>query len=225
MSKKKVIGIPGWKPGDNSFGATIMHLEYISQFGIPRIIFPEEDVIELDLLYLPGGPDLSPFTYGQYPGFRTSNPDVFKQFFFDCKLQQYIDNRTPIFGVCLGFQMLCAKFNSQLTQDLPGHPESKARCEKAHDVYSDYIYRGQKFEVNSHHHQGVYLSHLGQDLEPIAIFADTKKEYDTKYKFNIVEGMKHKTLPIGGVQWHPEEFYTQVADSLFEELLSKSQRK
>jgi len=218
---KKIIGIPGWKIGENSFGCGVMHLDYISQFGTPRIIFPEEELVNVDLLYLPGGPDLSPFTYGQYPGFFTSNADVFKQFFFEARLQAYIDNKTPIFGVCLGFQMLCAKFKSRLTQDLPYHPESKARGEKGHEVYDNYFKKYSKFDVNSHHHQGIFLTDLGENLMPLAIFADTKKEFDNNYNYNLVEGMKHKTLPIGGVQWHPEEFYTSFADALFRELLDK----
>lgn len=220
---KKIIGIPGWKTGENSFGCGVMHLDYIAQFGTPRILFPEEGLVDVDLLYLPGGPDLSPFTYGQYPGFFTSNADVFKQFFFEARLQAYIDNKTPIFGVCLGFQMLCAKFGSQLAQDLGIHPESKSRGEKAHEVYN--VKSHGKFDVNSHHHQGIYLKNLGSELEPLAIFADTKKEFVDNYSYNLVESMRHKTLPIGGVQWHPEEYYTSFADALFEELLSKSKRK
>lgn len=219
--KRKIIGIPGWKLGDNSFGAGIMHLDYISQFGTPRLIFPEEVLVPVDLLYLPGGPDLSPFTYGQYPGFFTSNPDVHKQFFFDARLQAYIDAKTPIFGVCLGFQMLCAKFGSQLTQDLIGHPESKERRVEGHKVFSTGRMRaGEEFQVNSHHHQGVYLKDLNESLECLAVFAATRKEATARYDYNVVEAIKHTTLPIAGVQWHPEEYYTPMADELIEKLLN-----
>lgn len=214
---RKIIGIPGWKLGENSFGAGIKHLDYIAQFGTPRIIFPEEELVKVDLLYLPGGPDLSPFTYGQYPGFFTSNPDIHKQFFFDARLQGYIDAGTPIFGVCLGFQMLCAKFGSILTQDLPGHPESRDRGEDAHDVYS--VVSGKVFKVNSHHHQGVYLKNLGGNLTARAVYNHSKKLASTDYGYNLVEAMKHKTLPIAGVQWHPEEYYTEFADTLLESLM------
>ena len=75
--KQFVIGIPGWKTGDSSFGCGVNHLDFISKFGTPRILFPQDDDLDIDLLYLPGGPDITPSSYGAYPRFRTGNPDVF----------------------------------------------------------------------------------------------------------------------------------------------------
>ena len=121
MKEKITIGIPGWKLGDNSFGATVHYLDYISRFGNPKILFPQDDNEELDLLLLPGGPDVSPSSYGRNPGFYTGNPDVFRQHFFDNNLKKYIDKGTPVFGICLGMQMLNVFFNGTLTQDMKYH--------------------------------------------------------------------------------------------------------
>ena len=122
MNKKLVIGIPGWKVGENSFGTGVNHLEYISKFGEPRIIMPEntsENIIEqIDLLYLPGGKDLNPSSYGETPGYKTSDPDIHKQRFYDYTLSPIIEANIPIFGVCLGFQMICAKFGVKLLSTL-----------------------------------------------------------------------------------------------------------
>lgn len=103
--KRPIIGIPGWKLGDNSFGCGVNHLDFISKFGDPRILFPQDDNVDLDLLYLPGGPDVAPSRYNQIPGFYTSNQDVFRQYFFDNCLPKYIDKGTPVFGVCLGINL------------------------------------------------------------------------------------------------------------------------
>lgn len=216
-SKRKTIGIPGWKLGENSFGCGVYHLDYISKFGTPRIIFPEEELADVDMLYLPGGPDLSPFSYKQYPGFFTGNADVYKQFFFEARLDNYIKAKIPIFGVCLGFQMLAAKFGSVLEQDLLGHPSSKDRFEEGHEVI---LLNGTSIKVNSHHHQGIYANHLGEELKALAVYSEYgKKQANFTRAGNVVEAFMHNTLPIAGVQWHPEEYYTVFADGLFTEIL------
>jgi len=214
MSNKKrlVIGIPGWKVGENSFGCGIHHLEYIRGFGIPRILFPEEAEPQVDVLYLPGGADLNPSVYGRIPSLYTSNTDVNKQFFYDNRLDYFIKSGIPIFGACLGFQMICAKFSSILAQHLYDHPDSTGRGEAGHKVIVvNGAHTGQIFEVNSHHHQGVFSSYLGGPLEALAVYKESKSDPDP-----LVEAVRHKSLPIYGVQWHPEEFFTSYADELFQ---------
>ena len=82
---KPVIGIPGYKV-DTNFGVGIANLEFVSTFGNPRIILPWEEDVPIDVLYLTGGLDVNPTSYGEVPGFKTSNTDVFKQFFFEKRL-------------------------------------------------------------------------------------------------------------------------------------------
>ena len=104
-AKRPKIGIPGWKLGPNSFGCGVNHLDYISKFGDPKILFPQDDNEDIDLLYLPGGPDVNPTSYGQIPGFYTGDQDVFRQYFFDNNLKKYVDKGTSVFGVCLGINL------------------------------------------------------------------------------------------------------------------------
>lgn len=211
---KKVIGIPGWKTGDNSYGVTSNYLEYISMFGNPRIIMPWEELVKIDLLFLPGGLDINPLSYGEVPGFKTSNQDVFKQHFFDQRLENYIISGTPVFGVCLGFQQLNVHFGGKLTQDLPFHEQSSARWSKGHEVC--FVGKASsKFEVNSHHHQGIVLENndLSKELQALTISKDVPGV------FTVVESFMHKTLKIAGTQWHPEEFYDEHASKLINELL------
>jgi len=57
---------------------------------------------DLDLLVLPGGPDVDPMRYlDQDDDFSLWNgkPCVFKERFDKILLPQYIENRTPIFGI------------------------------------------------------------------------------------------------------------------------------
>ena len=227
---KKIIGIPGYK-SESSFGCGVAHLEFISEFGNPRILMPHEENVDIDCLYLPGGLDLNPASYGKVPRYKTSNQDVFKQFFYDNRLDSYIERKIPIFAVCLGAQMIAAKFNMEIIQNLKWHPQSKDRWTSGHHInmkrgllprYTEKTAPKDRMEVNSHHHQAV-ICELGDNNLPI----DTKEtevlawynDEDMNQPLCVVEAFRHRKLPIVGIQWHPEEFYDELSIKLFTDLL------
>jgi putative glutamine amidotransferase len=230
VMKRKTIGIVGWKTGDNSFGATSTYLEYLNYFGNVRIIHPTDDILDLDLLILPGGKDMNPRSYKQAPGYFTSETDVHKQYFYDEKLQGYIDNQTPIFGICLGHQQLAVKFGQTLEQNYPWHEQSEARWKTAHaakvvtpileldtpilNCHKSFLKRlNTKFEVNSHHHQCVLLDNYNSDSDLLPILVD-------RVKNGVIESFMHKSLPIISVQWHPEELYDEYSETMINYLLN-----
>lgn len=217
---RKIIGIPGYKVGD-AYGAGLNHLEFLNTFANVRIIMPWENPTEvcnsIDMLYLPGGMDLNPVVYGQVPSFKTGNQDVFKQYFYDAKLNHYIDYGIPIFGVCLGMQELAAYFGSKITQDLKFHAQSSDRWETAHYIYNVANIK-TKFKVNSHHHQCVLGNDLSKELVPL-YFAEWEDGKIYKKDDVIIEAFKHETLPIYAVQWHPEELYDNFSVNCIKQLL------
>lgn len=198
-----------------SFGAGINNLEWLSRFGNVRIIMPWEDRVEVDLLYLAGGADLNPACYGEIPSYKTGMQDVHKQFFMEHRLPSYIEAKVPILGVCLGMQQLAVVFGSKLTQDMPFHAQSPERWQPAHVIYKIGGTKKDIVNVNSHHHQGVLKGNLGEELEPIYIALNEDKMQGGV----IVEMFKHKTLPIIGIQWHPEEYFDDVANDAITNLL------
>lgn len=219
--RRKIIGVPGYRNHKkDSFGVGISHLDFLDQFGNIRIIMPWERFVKVDMLYLPGGFDMRPDTYKAIPGFRTTDTDVFKQHFYDHRLRNYVENKIPIFGVCLGFQQLAVYFESTMLQNLIGHSYSAERDDLVHSVRqvyrkedgNGYTYKKtENFEVNSLHHQGISLQGLGADLT--ATLLCEEEPY-------IVEGIKHNTLPIAGVQYHPEEIYDDFSRKSIKELLN-----
>lgn len=228
MKNKLTIGIPGWKVGDNSFGVTSNYLEWVAQFGNPYIIMPHENFAPVNALVLPGGADVNPSSYGQAPGYKTTNTDVHKQYFYDNCLGNYIQSNVPIFGICLGMQELAVFFKSRLSQDMPWHEQSDNRWKPAHDIMvisqNFHLKYEKPFKVNSHHHQAVLLEHLGEVLIPVATasneFYDMTLNAQTRlHPTMIVEAIKHKDYPIAGVQWHPEEFYDDFSTQLFKSIL------
>jgi gamma-glutamyl-gamma-aminobutyrate hydrolase PuuD len=201
------VAIVGWKTGEKSFGATVPYLDWIQRnFGEPVILSPSTDVAKVDLLILPGGPDMLPGDEHVAKSiFRTGEPDLFKEFFYRNTLDKYIKAGIPIFGICLGMQQLAVKFGSYLTQ----HAEtyySNPRHERVEKLnvntafFPEALQQHKKFfdgyKVNSMHHQLVKRAHLSKELTVIAA---------SDHSIGHVEAFIHNELPIAGVQWHPEE--------------------
>ena len=214
----KTIGIVGYRSEDGTvFGAGCNYLELIARFGKPHIIFPDDEMVNVDLLILPGGLDIAPQSFGIVPTVKTGHQDVFKQFFYDRRLSLYIDANIPIFGICLGFQMLAVYFGSALKQHLWRHPQSAGRGIAGHfaePLPEAARYATQPFEVNSHHHQGVFLNGLSPELEPLAI-AKAAPDSDSM----LTEAFRHRSKPIMAVQWHPEEWFDGFSCRMIDDLL------
>jgi len=213
------MGIPGWSTGENSWGATKTYLDWCGSLGMtPRILMPEEEFVPVDMLLLPGGPDLNPANYNQAPSFYTGGQDVFKEFFYRERLKNYVDKEIPIFGICLGHQMLNVFFGGKLEQHLVGHPDSEARRVEGHKI--NFVCRNPKSgvmtdwkaPVNSHHHQGVLQSQVADCFDVVAV-------EDCKGGNKVVEAMIHKTLPIASVQYHPEEWSLKLTDWLINKIM------
>lgn len=214
----KKIGIVGWNTGDNSFGVTKPYIDWLSRFGIVQILSPQKGMVEdLDLLVLPGGLDIAPQSMNQVPGFFTSNTDVMKQYFYDNNLDQYIQNNTPIFGICLGFQQLCVKFGGALMQNYPFDYSTKHRAEKVDTlvgteelfkIIEKSSFTKTKYEVNSLHHQGYFDNFEENGIEVLAFDKTHKNVEIAKFSHNIY-----------GVQYHPEEINDGISSIIIKKLL------
>lgn len=222
QSNKKKIGIVGWNTGDNSFGVTKAYMAFLATFGIVCILSPEEDIrTDLDLLVLPGGKDVDPTRYGHVPSFYNSDSNQILEYFDKFKLPEYINAGIPIFGICRGFQTLNVLFNGTLTQHYIHAYSNKDRAELVHDVMivDDKIKvkvettKGTriltKFETNSLHHQCVFPDDLGNNLVPTLTTKD-----------GVIEGFRHESLPIMGVQYHPEEIWDDYVTNCISYLLN-----
>jgi putative glutamine amidotransferase len=205
----KRIGIPGWKTGENSFGIGLSYADFISKFGKPVILTPldSEDLPEVDMILAPGGADILPTSYGAVPSFRTNPSNIFLEHFDTNILPQYIERKTPIFAICRSMQRIWTMYGGQINQHNDWHTQSKHPSEQCHELsfapeFSDLGKKIQK--VTSRHHQCADSSiSTPDDLEVIACARAGNSNKD--WYRSIVEIFKHKTLPITGVQFHPED--------------------
>lgn len=148
-------------------------------------------------LFLTGGEDLDPQRYGQKNTGLCSPPDLWRDSLEWSLCWQFVRQKKPVFGVCRGMQMINVFFGGTLTQDLQ---EDRGLAHPYHSIHSVECIEGSQLEqlfgasflVNSYHHQAVQT--LGAGLISTAATQNG----------DIVEALEHKTLPVLGVQWHPE---------------------
>ena len=120
--------------------------------------------------------------------------------------------RTPILGVCLGHQAIGAVFGSvvESAQTLV-HGKSSP-------VYHDRrtIFQGlpNPFPAGRYHSLAVAEMGLGQELMISAYTSEGE-----------IMGVRHRDLPIEGVQFHPESVLTPVGDRLVQNFLDLEAKK
>ena len=156
--------------------------------------------LNYDGLLLTGGGDIFPQHYGQEMD-GSQPPDHQRDEAELALAKAYLEAGKPILGVCRGHQLLNVALGGTLKQDVgdflrPFHAHAEGEPDLAHAVQAapgslfEQLY-GAHFSVNSWHHQ--VLDELGE-----GVVANLHSEG------GLVEGFTHATLPVVGVQFHPE---------------------
>ena len=167
----------------------------------------------LDGLVLTGGNDVNPTGFDgkfKHSTYTNYNRDAWEW----TLANKFMDAQKPVVGICRGFQLLGLLNGLELTQELSyvekndeihngNSVETQYRDEPIHeiDVCGDFKeWLGtDKLRVNSFHHQGFILDEnkSNVDKNELEIISKTEK---------VIEGFRHKTLPMIAFQYHPEEF-------------------
>ena len=158
---------------------------------------PEPLAESCDGLILSGGGDVDPGRYGEensacFGVDRERDEAEFRL------IRAYLEAGKPILGICRGHQVLNAFFGGTLIQHLPtaeAHVPDK-NGDRAHETRAEAgsflsaLY-GERFRVNSAHHQGI--GRVASELMPVQWTED-----------GVIEACAHRALPVYSVQWHPE---------------------
>jgi anthranilate synthase component 2 len=99
---------------------------------------------------------------------------------------------TPILGVCLGHQAINLAYGGTVDRTSPVHG-------KASEIFHDGrgIFRGLKSPLRGGRYHSLAVETLGL---PLMITAKTAE--------GVVMGIRHRALPVEGVQFHPESVLT-----------------
>jgi len=115
----------------------------------------------------------------------------------------YFKERLPIFGVCLGHQCIVQYFGGKVGHAptvMHGKPSRITHTAKG-------IFAGLENPLHAGRYHSLCATELPECLEETAAFQE------------VVMGVGHKTLPIWGVQFHPESILTPTGGKLIENVL------
>ncbi len=178
----------------DSFTYNIVH--YLQELGVNPIIFENDKVtteelkkIDFDKIIISPGPG-NPDTAG-------ISMDVIKEFYKTKK----------ILGVCLGHQCLAQFFSSKIIKSaIPVHG-------KISQIFFDtscLLFKDIPQGFNAARYHSLAVENIS-DISELKITAQTED--------NIIMAIEHKTLPLYGVQFHPEAILTEHGKTLLNNFL------
>ena len=121
---------------------------------------------------------------------------------------QHFAGKLPILGVCLGHQAIGAAFGGKIirAQELM-HGKTSVITTTQQGVFADLP---KQFTVNRYHSLAIEKSSCPEVLEVTAWTDDGE-----------IMGVRHKTLPIQGVQFHPESILTEHGHAMLKNFLDQ----
>ena len=119
---------------------------------------------------------------------------------------EYFAGKLPILGVCLGHQAIGAAFGWRIVraQELM-HGKTSVITTTQHGVFAGLP---EKFTVNRYHSLSIERASCPEVLEITAWTDDGE-----------IMGVRHKTLDIEGVQFHPESILTEHGHAMLKNFL------
>ncbi len=123
------------------------------------------------------------------------------------KLMEMLDfyvGKVPVLGICLGHQALALKFGAKIDHAIkPMHGKiSRIFCEK------DPIFKNIPENFNVVRYHSLVVKELPEELKSLA-----------KTEENELMAFVHKTLPVYGIQFHPEAALTEYGLQLLDNCL------
>jgi anthranilate synthase/aminodeoxychorismate synthase-like glutamine amidotransferase len=181
---------------DNFDSFTYNLVQYFGQLGVVQRVFRNNEITVRDALALnPGRVMISPGPCS--PSEAGVSLDIIAAF----------AGRAPLLGVCLGHQSIGQYFGGKVIR-APGLMHGKTspirHCGEG-------LFKGlpNPFRAARYHSLIVERETLPDCLE---VTAETED--------GVIMGLRHKTLPVHGVQFHPESYATEHGLRMLENFLS-----
>ncbi len=186
------IGIVGRKKNTRNYEKVLqeMKVPYITSLTLGKLA-------TCQALIFPGGGDITPQLFGE-KNTGSRNIDTELDLLQLRTFEQAYKQGIPILGICKGLQIINVGLGGNIIQDLPTAAlHTSPNADIYHETFTtenSFIWKlyGENIITNSRHHQAV--GKLGNGLIPVQWCPND----------NCIEALLHETLPIFGVQWHPE---------------------
>jgi anthranilate synthase/aminodeoxychorismate synthase-like glutamine amidotransferase len=129
-----------------------------------------------------------------------------KQAGISCEVIRRFGPTTPILGVCLGHQCIGAAFGAKIVR-APSIMHGKL-SDVVHDSQTIFRSLDNPFAAMRYHSLVIKPETLPDELAVSARTSD-----------GIIMGVRHKTFPVEGVQFHPESILTDAGKKLLKNFL------
>lgn len=124
-----------------------------------------------------------------------------------CSIIEFFGPRIPTLGVCLGHQAIGQVYGGHVIRaPEPMHGKTSLMHHQGQGVFARLP---QPFEANRYHSLIVERETLPEILEITAETAD-----------GLIMGLRHRSYPVHGVQFHPESIMTPVGKDLLRNFLT-----
>jgi anthranilate synthase component 2 len=185
---------------DNYDSFTYNLVQYLGELGV------EVRVVRNDELSVADALALRPERIVISPGPCTPNEAG-----ISVELIRAAAGKLPLLGVCLGHQSIGQAFGGKVVK---AHAVMHGKTSSIHHKNLG-VFRGlsQPFEATRYHSLVVEVASLPEELEVTAWTESADGEQDE------IMGMRHRELPIEGVQFHPESILTQHGHDLLRNFL------
>jgi len=211
LSTPVVVGIADMCLATNNISVQTTYADAFARAGNTPLVLPAETnrtvvaqmLASVDVLLLCGGVDVDPGRYKTKPSPRLEKVNLRRDAWEFLLLDEAVKRRLPVIGICRGCQLINVYFGGTLWQDLPSERPGDV-VHRGNDAFHDIqIVAGSRLagslgtdrlKVNTLHHQAV--RDLAPGFRAVAFAPD-----------GVVEAIESDTLPVVGVQFHPEKLF------------------
>ena len=183
---------------DNYDSFTFNLVQYFGELGADVWVFRNDEITVAELAEQ--GPDCLVISPG---------PCSPKEAGISIAAIQYFAGKLPILGVCLGHQAIGAAFGGEVVRAKTlMHGKVSTITTTQQGVFANLP---RQFEVNRYHSLSVQAATLPGCLEVTAHTEDGE-----------IMGLRHKTLDVEGLQFHPESILSEHGHAMLKHFLARA---